>query len=163
MKNGILIAALILYVGSALFSCNRSDTGAKVEDTEEQSWRAANEGQLARLYPNGGEELAWIMREVTHKLEEYKIQLEEGEEVNAPELKSVLEQIHGAKSIRKEAGTPPFNGMTNALIQQYESLQNAEGGDVVNSFNLLIQNCEACHQAYCPGPLKRIQKLRIQG
>ena len=157
------MGALTLYMGAALFSCQESmedSTSALPEDS--LTWREANADRLARLYPNGGEELAWIMREVTHRLEAYKVELEAGNEVDAPDLMKVLEDIHGAKSIRKEAGSPPFKGMTIALITQYDALQKAGGEDVIGHFNALVQNCETCHKAYCPGPLKRIEKLKIQ-
>jgi hypothetical protein len=157
------MGALTLYLGAALFSCQGSMETAKEIPEETLSWRVANQDKLSRLYPNGGEELAWIMREVTHRLEAYKVELQEGKDAEVPDLINVLEEIHGAKSIRKEAGTPPFNGMTTALIQNYETLQKAGGEEVISSFNALIQNCENCHQAYCPGPLKRIQKLKFEG
>lgn len=157
------MGALTLYMGVALFSCQKAEEDSMASLPEDSlTWREANADRLARLYPNGGEELAWIMREVTHRLEAYKVELEAGNEADAPDLMKALEDIHGAKSIRKEAGTPPFKGMTTAMTQQYEALQKAGGGEAIEQFNALIQNCENCHQAYCPGPLKRIEKLKIQ-
>ena len=163
MRNWIIMGALALYLGAALFSCQQSKEDSTTDLRDEGvSWREANADKLARLYPNGGEELAWIMREVTHRLESYKVELEAGKEVEAPDLIDVLEDIHGATSIRKEAGTPPFEAMTTSLVQQYEALQKAGGREVIEHFNALVQNCEACHQAYCPGPLTRIGKLKIE-
>jgi hypothetical protein len=41
----------------------------------------------------------------------------------------------------------------------YESIFTAE--NPVNQFNLVIQNCAACHRTVCPGPLRSIARLEI--
>jgi hypothetical protein len=158
-KKIILLGALTVYGLSALFACKEQSSTAKEE--EGRTWRMENAAELKRLYPNGGEELAWLMRELTHKLEAYKTELSLNTDAEIPEVLAVMQEIHGAPSIRKEAGSTAFVGMTNALIYQFEKFQQAEGEERIKQYNLLIQNCEACHQAYCPGPIKRIEKLRL--
>jgi hypothetical protein len=46
-----------------------------------------------------------------------------------------------------------------AFDDMYEAIFSAE--NPAKQFNLVIQNCAACHRTVCPGPLRSITRLEI--
>ena len=59
-----------------------------------------------------------------------------------------------AKYYHKELGDCDFFFLdTNFEWQEKEEIQE--------QYNTMLQLCVACHQQNCPGPIKKIQKLRI--
>jgi hypothetical protein len=150
MMKDFMKLALPLFALVALFSCQSAPK-------EEANWREENADMLARLYPNESTELAWIMREVSHRLEGVKKSVENGQKSDE-DLESVLKTIHGAESIRSEAGSEPFKAFTELTV---EAFKNFKENQSIETYNLLIANCVACHTAYCPGPLKKINTLKV--
>lgn len=46
-------------------------------------------------------------------------------------------------------------------MNQLKALTEAAGSDQEEIYNGLINSCVTCHKNYCPGPIKRIEKLHI--
>ncbi|WP_448519741.1 hypothetical protein [Rhodoflexus sp.] len=59
--------------------------------------------------------------------------------------------------VRDENFAPFSNGFLFALDRIYQN-----EGDQVQNFNTFVLSCIACHQKYCPGPIRKIQKLYIK-
>ena len=56
-----------------------------------------------------------------------------------------------------------FDPFAFAWLQQLDSLYKTPVADRSEVFNGLVQRCANCHGEVCPGPLDRINKLRITG
>ena len=52
-----------------------------------------------------------------------------------------------------------FVGVMKASFHAYKTLEGSEGR--IDAYNNVVTGCVACHQTYCPGPVKRLQKLII--
>lgn len=106
-------------------------------------------------------ELALLMRKMHDEMEKVKDSLEQGYAVTA-RYTEAFTRIKEAHPTEPEKIDAAYQGMADAFIQQYKQFENSEG-DQVKAFNLMLDNCLACHQHKCPGPVKAIKKLRISG
>tara|TARA_B110000091_G_C13683990_1_gene419138 strand:- start:395 stop:685 length:291 start_codon:yes stop_codon:yes gene_type:complete len=71
-----------------------------------------------------------------------------------------LETVHTAKATDPDVKTVEFDAFNKSLIIQAKVIQeNPE--NQVEEFNRLVSRCIDCHQSFCPGPIRRIKKLRI--
>ena len=71
-----------------------------------------------------------------------------------------LERIHTATPTDADVKTPEFKAYTELMINEANTLfSNPENKK--EGFNNLVNKCVECHQSFCPGPIKKINKLRI--
>ncbi len=54
-----------------------------------------------------------------------------------------------------------YNNLGMAFKKEVQDLTNATRPNLNNHYNLMITACVNCHRNFCPGPIKRIEKLRI--
>ena len=148
MKRVLFSIALLIFLCSVFIACE-----------QEKTWREENSEELARLYPNESSELAWVMREISAKTELVKSQVENGEEVD--NIIDVFKQVHDAKATKPEVKTEAFANMASSFVDSFDRLLESQEGDRIKAYNMMIQNCVVCHTTYCPGPLVRIEKLKI--
>ena len=135
--------------------------------------QAPAEEEAAMEVPRSGlyqaSELALTMRDMAKDMETLRAKADEGtltvEEVEA------LMQTH--QTMATDAPTKPsdikpsFAGYSEAYLDQLEELRaSIERQDSreerLTAFNAAIGTCVACHQEHCPGPISRIQKIKVQ-
>lgn len=58
---------------------------------------------------------------------------------------------------------PQFFENARLYQEAYRSLMKTDRHEMINAYNATIAACINCHQRYCSGPLKRINKLPITG
>ena len=137
----ILVLCIIAY---SLFSYQRTTAQNKKESTN---------------YPNKDSELAILMRDLVENTEKVKKQIINGEEI---EFFVEFAKLH--TSVPTEADLRD-NGLYTAFAESYinsvKELINTEN-DKTKLYNNMIQSCINCHQQICPGPVKRIRKLKIK-
>lgn len=148
MKRVLFSLSLLTFLCSVFIACE-----------QEKTWREVNSEELARLYPNESSELAWVMREISAKTELVKSQVENGEEVD--NIIDVFKQVHDAEATKPEVKTEAFANMASSFVDSFDRLLESQEGDRIKAYNMMIQNCVVCHTTYCPGPLVRIEKLKI--
>lgn len=139
----ILIGCIIL---SAFFSCTNSSEKIKSD---------------AINFPNKSSELAQLMRDLVVNTEKIQQQISNN---NSPDLSYF---IHSSEELYKATPTDPdvrndgrFKIFTENYISKVNNLINSNG-DEKEQYNLMIKSCIDCHLQICPGPVKRIRKLRI--
>ena len=54
-----------------------------------------------------------------------------------------------------------YTAFTESYIYSVKELINTKN-DKATLYNNMIQSCINCHQQICPGPVKRIRKLKIK-
>ena len=130
-------------IASSFFSCS---------DQEKQNIEATN-------FPNKDSELAILMRDVVENTEKVKNQIVNGEEID---FFIEFEKLHTAVPTDSEVRDDgQFTSFANNYISTVKKLINTNG-DKKELYNTMIQSCVNCHQQICPGPVKRIKKLRIK-
>jgi len=148
MKKLIFGLSLLTFLSVVFISCE-----------QEKTWREEHSDELARLYPNESSELAWVMREISAKTELVKSQVENGEEIE--NIIDVFKQVHDAQATKPEVKTEAFANMSSSFVDSFDQLLQSQEGDRIKAYNIMIQNCVICHTTYCPGPLVKIEKLKI--
>lgn len=114
---------------------------------------------VAPINPNGDSELALLMRKMYDDAMTMKSEIEEG---SKPEIGDTYQTMLTADATEPEkVATQAYRSFTDAYHKSLESLQEANLGEVSNEFNVMVQNCMNCHQAMCPGPMVKIEKLYL--
>ena len=54
-----------------------------------------------------------------------------------------------------------FNNLGNLFKQEVQALSTSTPEDLSNHYNLMVTACVNCHRNFCPGPIKRIEKLKL--
>ncbi|MFM1884635.1 MAG: hypothetical protein RL168_819 [Bacteroidota bacterium] len=114
-------------------------------------------------------ELATTMRDMAKDMESLRVKADEGT-LTVEEVEGLM-QTH--QSMATDAPTKPadikpsFAGYSEAYLTQLEELrtsieQQASREDRLAAFNAAISTCVSCHQEHCPGPISRIQKIKVQ-
>ena len=132
---------------SIIYSCNNSP--AEKEATEKQIQVSLN--------PNGDSELALLMRAMYEEADEVKKQIAAGEPI---EFTLDHEKILTAHATEPDkAASVEFKAFAKAYLQAVNTLKTASPEKQTLHFESMVENCMACHQPLCPGPIVKIKKL----
>ena len=138
-----------------LIACNNNVSEDAVQETNETKSTAVDD------HPNEDSELALLMRKMYHDADSIK-QLIVNEEGNiSQEYIDALERIHTATPTDADVKTPEFSAYTDLMINEANTLFSNETNKK-EGFNRLVNRCVECHQSFCPGPIKKINKLKIK-
>jgi hypothetical protein len=111
-------------------------------------------------YPNQDAPLALLMREMFLDMEEMKEGIVEGKKI-----KSYLEkhkELLTAKPTDAKVKTEQFNTMGMAYLANLRTLEESSEDALLNNYKSVVSTCLACHTSYCPGPVKRINLLKLE-
>ena len=136
-------------------SCEQGESCSKSEDD-----KSADDVEVSPINPNGDSELALLMRKMFEEGEDIKVLITNNQGNITQEYIQELERIHTAIPTDPEVKTPEFEAYTQLMIEEANALFSNDSNKV-QGFNNLVNRCIDCHQVVCPGPIKRIKKLRI--
>ncbi|SIS72102.1 hypothetical protein [Belliella pelovolcani] len=111
-------------------------------------------------YPNQDAPLALLMREMFLDMEEMKEGIVEGKKI-----KSYLEkhkELLTAKPTDAKVKTEQFNTMGMAYLANLRTLEESSEDALLDNYKSVVSTCLACHTSYCPGPVKRINLLKLE-
>ena len=150
MKNLVL---LILVVFIAI-SCNKKVKEQTTMSLENKS--SITNDELIMYTPS---ELAALMQSIYDVNLDWKKEILKG---NIPRsFPEKYKTIHSAKSDNENADSPFYKAMATTYLMTVENVTKANPDNVVERFNAVVNVCVSCHQEVCPGPIERIEKLRI--
>jgi hypothetical protein len=116
-----------------------------------------NRGAMTH-YAAQDSELALLMREIHENAKLLKLLLQNGEDVKP--YGSDVDFILEAEPTRPAVQGPEFESFARYYIKMNEEVYSDPN---VENYNSLVESCVACHQEFCPGPIKTIKKLHIKG
>ena len=108
-------------------------------------------------YPNKDSELALLMREMYSDTELIRKAVQEKK--MPTDFKEKFEKIHSAIPTDSTVREGDFKLFAQNFLVSLDNVYEQE--NQIQNYNLLINNCIACHQSVCPGPIKRIKKLKL--
>lgn len=150
MKIGIQIIVSLLLFFILGVACNQ---------VPEETIEVKNPVVNKPLNPNGDSELAILMREMFEEAKRIKKQVQNGETVT---VKLDHEKILSAHATEPDkAASPKFKSWASAYLAGIESLKNAKPYEAETAYRSLVNNCLNCHKSLCPGPIVRINKLKL--
>ncbi|MCB0510561.1 MAG: hypothetical protein H6579_01320 [Chitinophagales bacterium] len=137
-KTLLLLSILFLFM-----ACNPADTSKKEESI---------------MYEDA--ELALLMRSMYSQNEAWRQAiLEQKFETNFP---TDFYGIYTVEATDSNVRTEQFVSLTDAYLASVKDLIESEKSKKqVKKFNLSIDQCIACHNVFCQGPIDKIKKLYI--
>ena len=102
-------------------------------------------------------ELALLMREIHENAKLLKLLLQNGDDLKpyGSDFNFILE----AQPTRPAVQGPEFESFARYYIKMNEDVYSDPS---IENYNSLVESCVACHQEFCPGPIKTIKKLHIK-
>ncbi len=111
------------------------------------------------LNPNGDSELAVLMRNMYDSLAAVNTLIKNG---GVPtKFPEAFLKLHTAKPTDVNTKPDSFDAFADDYLNTLKSLYHSPKEDLNKNYNSLVQKCANCHQVSCPGPLKKIFKLRL--
>lgn len=111
------------------------------------------------INPNGDSELALLMREIYNTTDSIKAQAAQNRPVDLEKLKALIANLKTATPTDPNVHGEVFNGFAEKMSLQISNLKS--DSSFVVTFNNLVNSCVDCHNEFCPGPIKKINKLRF--
>lgn len=102
-------------------------------------------------------ELALLMRDIHAQAKVLKTHVVKKEEL--PNFMNSISFIVDATPTKDNVQGPEFKAMALYYLQNNEKLYSNPDSE---KYNEMIESCIACHQSFCPGPIKTIKKLTIK-
>lgn len=122
--------------------------------TEKQT-PAATDGNYVN--PNGSSELAVLMNDLFREAEIAKQKIAAGEKhkwkVDAKKI------LTAAATEPEKVASAEYKAFAASYIESVKRLKNCSPAEAPERFKMMATACMNCHNALCPGPRKRIQKL----
>ncbi|TVR82109.1 MAG: hypothetical protein EA412_01985 [Chitinophagaceae bacterium] len=151
MKHICLI--LILLFSIIYITACESEMEKKTEDAPK-----TEESMPFDLYEPS--QMAALMHAMEADLKKMKATLKAGD---VPEFPVSWEGIFHAELTNPSQGDDLFYEKSEQFIDlTIESVEKMKKGSEFNPelYNLIVASCIDCHQSYCPGPIRRIEKLK---
>ncbi len=105
-------------------------------------------------------ELTLYMRHLEKQAQTWRTNVLEGKNVEWNEL--LIDSMFTAVPTDGKIGNSLlFEKLGIAFKTKVQGLSLANSTDLSSHYNLMITACVNCHRNFCPGPIKRIEKLRI--
>jgi hypothetical protein len=119
----------------------------------------AKENCTASVNPNGDSELALLMRQMTAHLEKEKLKMEADD---APGMMPQgFDKILTAKPTDTKQLSENFQEFAKMYLESLKAYHTAKPENYRLAYNNLVKTCISCHSQECPGPVKRIEKLKV--
>lgn len=112
------------------------------------------------LYPNQDAPLALLMREMYLDMEEMKNSLERNQEIKSYLVKH--QDILTAKPTDPKVKDSQFDQMAKGYLESLKQLELEPYELKVSKYKIAYSYCLACHEKFCPGPIKKITNLQIE-
>jgi hypothetical protein len=162
MKSSYFIVAAILFLGTIFHNCTQQQNAKSELQGDSLVKPKLNYAKYTNpdIYPNGGSELAVLMREMYDDADLIKNSILKKE--LPPDCRKKFAYLHWATPTDSTTKTEAYPDMATAFMNNLEAFyaeKNAEKR--IKKFDIVIQNCITCHQSHCPGPIKKIKKLKI--
>ena len=104
-------------------------------------------------------ELALTMRKMYANMKEVNLLLDSGEVIPDSLLKGYESMLTDQPTNPDEIGSK-FYGFAEGWLNELETLKQNPNKE---NYNSLMNTCVHCHQSFCPGPIKKIKKLKLVG
>ncbi|HKK39382.1 MAG TPA: hypothetical protein VJ949_08185 [Cryomorphaceae bacterium] len=145
MKRFSILGIILLII----WSCSQVTAEKSSENEEMPEMKMAEWSELAKL-----------MRQIHKDAKDWRKQIVDGELVT--DTVSIYAALIESTPTKEEVKGPVFEGMAANYQTQLDAFLAAEDIDLAKSaYNNLVGACISCHQSYCPGPVKTIQKLYV--
>ena len=152
MKYVIVIGCLIS--ASFFLACNKSEEPVAKEPevkVVKKVWTDDN---------TKSSELAQLMRKMVDDNAVIRKKLMAGEYIDS--FPKSYYTIHTAEATTPSDINDIYHSFADIYLNSLEDFVDPEKESQIEAFNNVVQNCVACHNTFCQGPIPRIEKLYIK-
>jgi hypothetical protein len=114
---------------------------------------------VATKYPNDDKPMALMMRQMADNTAKMKELVLAGKPVTADAFPFI--RFHLVEPTDPDVLQPQFFENARLFQEAHKNLVGAKVAEQRELYTAYINQCINCHQTYCSGPLKRINKLKI--
>lgn len=159
-KGLLFLTASLGMLSISVLSCTASEATPDQKTPEPSSRRTG----MYEASP-----LAEAMRSMAMDMESLRAKADDGslriEEVDAMILAHA--DMKTAQATKPADIKASYQGYAEAYLIQLEELKerlrtNVDRAERLEAFNAALTTCVACHQEHCPGPISRIEKIKVQ-
>ncbi|MDG1252107.1 MAG: hypothetical protein P8N56_00305 [Schleiferiaceae bacterium] len=159
-KGLLFLTASLGMLSLSVLSCNAPEATPEQKPADQPSRRTG----MYEASP-----LAVAMRSMATDMESLRAKADDGslqiEEVDAMILAHA--DMKTAQATKPSDIKASYTGYAEAYLLQLEELKeqmraNASREERLEAFNAALTTCVACHQEHCPGPISRIEKIKVQ-
>jgi len=111
-------------------------------------------------FSSGESQLSKLMLEMKSDMLRIKENVKAGKPVGKYNKKKYA-KIYTAKVSSESKKGEHFEEHATAFLVQCERTSQASGDQVKIEYNNLVTACIRCHEAYCPGPLSMLKKMKV--
>lgn len=155
LRNRFFAFSVVLFLVVLCAQCTQSANKESENISEVDSANCSPK----MLNPNGDSELAVLMREMTTYSERVKANVLEGK---TPEkYPDSFLNLHVATPTDSTVRTPEFHAFAAEYLTATNVFVNSPVEKLTLNYNNMLTSCVNCHSAYCIGPVKRINRLKI--
>lgn len=148
-------ALSILSIGLLVWACS-SNTEEQVQAKAETATESNPGASVAHVRKTS--ELTGLMLQMHDQLKAAKSYVEAGQPI-PDSLKWDFEAIKTAQSTKPMGEKKnTFDGMATAFLTHLDKTINNPD---IETYNQTVDACVTCHQSFCTGPIKKINKLKI--
>jgi cytochrome c556 len=156
LRNKFSVSFTLVICALILANCSGEAKKEEVEKAKTDSIASC----AKPVNPNGDSELSLLMREMMSSASNLKEMVKQG---NVPkEFPEAFLKIHTAQPTDSETKKASFNDFADNYISNLHALYNSPKEDLTKNYNAVVNACASCHSQHCPGPLKAINKLKIE-
>jgi hypothetical protein len=154
MKKVIYLFVLLIALGILINACSNNQT-PKLSDA---SSPIANSGAVIKD-PNQPKPMALMMRQMAANADTMKAKLLRGESVDS--LSFPFIRFYLVEPTDKNVLEPQFYENANVFKIAHKAVFD-HPKEQKKYYNLMINACIGCHENYCSGPLRKINKMPIK-
>lgn len=136
---------LLLLLGVSLMAC---ETAEKTENAE----KPATAGKVEDAKP-----MALMMRAIYDQSRNMRTELEAGKNLDSSLYRFM--EFHKLEPTDSTVLVEVFYKHNDKFREAYENLLRSSDKP---AYNAMLTACVNCHADFCPGPIKRINKLRFE-
>jgi hypothetical protein len=157
LRNKFSVFAVIATVIVFLAQCQSpADKKLTSDLTVKDSTRCVS---AKPLNPNGDSELALLMRSMYDSSASLMNLVKQGKLPD--KFPDIFLKIHTATPTDSTVKTPAFDAFATDYVNGLNLFYHSSKEQLTSNYNTLLQKCVNCHQAFCPGPIKKINKLKL--
>jgi cytochrome c556 len=142
-KSSVVLLLLCLLCTVVIYSCANTEA------------EQPKEAEMAKV-----SELAEMMRDMHAHAAEMREAILADSLGELPTFARQYELMNTLIPTDQSVRTPIFEGFSGLFMEYAQEIHQNKENRVYN-YNNMLNACVSCHQTYCPGPIKRINKLKI--
>lgn len=148
-----------LFVGIAAFVWACAESPQK-EVNQTSSMQTCDSLPNQNLGIEAAKPMAMMMRAMYKQGEELKKQLIAGEIPDSTAYAFL--HFHTVEPTNAKVLEPNFYAKAEAFRNAYEAIFKSSTPELrIESYNIMVSACVNCHEDYCTGPIKKINKLTV--